>query len=153
LSFPSSIVTPGFAVKEEIGWNAGQDPTRRSAVIDRRRVLALGAAAVVRLLAPFPVAHAGNLSDLRFRVLLRRSTIGEHNVTFRMDGDRLKVETRIHIAVRTLFRYVFRLDHDAQEVWQSDRLVSVTSTTDSTTHAGSARFQISGNAVQDGFPS
>jgi hypothetical protein len=70
-----------------------------------------------------------------------------------MDGDRLKVETRIHIAVRTLFRRVFRLDHDAQEVWQSDRLVSVTSTTDSTTHAGSARFQISGNAVQDGFPS
>jgi hypothetical protein len=115
-------------------------------------VLALGAAAAVApLFAPFPVAHARSLSDLRFRALWRGATIGEHSVMFRMDGDRLNVETHIHIAVRALFRNVFRLEHEAREVWQSDRLVSVTSTTESTTRAGSARFQVSGNAGQAGF--
>jgi hypothetical protein len=46
-----------------------------------------------------------------------------------------------------LFFTVFRLKHDAQEIWQSGRLVSVTSTTD----RDGTHLQVSGNAVGDGF--
>ena len=70
-------------------------------------------------------AYAVARRDLRFRALWQRSSIGEHRVAFRMDGDRLVVDTHIDIAVRVLFFTVFRLKHDAQEIWQSGRLVSV----------------------------
>ena len=85
--------------------------------------------------------------DLRFRALWQGSSIGEHRVAFGTDGDRLVVDTHIDIAVRVLFFTVFRLKHDAQEIWQSGRLVSVTSTTD----RDGTRLQVSGNAVADGF--
>jgi hypothetical protein len=71
-------------------------------------------------------------------------SIGEHRVAFRVDGDRLVVDTHIDIAVSVLFFTVFRLMHDAQEIWQSGRLVSVTST-------NGTHLQVSGNAVGDGF--
>jgi len=58
------------------------------------------------------------------------SPIGEHRVTFRPDGDRLTVETRVEIAVKVLFFTAFRFKRQAEEVWWSGRLVSVTSTTD-----------------------
>ena len=61
---------------------------------------------------------------------MARSAIGEHRVAFGTDGDRLVVDTHVDIAVRVLFFNVFRLTHDAQEIWQSGRLTSVTSTTD-----------------------
>jgi hypothetical protein len=54
---------------------------------------------------------------------------------------------RFIIAVRVLFFTVFRLKHDAQEIWQSGRLVSVTSTTD----RDGTRLQVSGNAAAGGF--
>jgi hypothetical protein len=75
-------------------------------------------------------AYAATRRDLRFRALWRGSSIGEHRVAFGTDGDRLVVDTHVDIAVRVLFFNVFRLTHDAQEIWQSGRLVSVTSTTD-----------------------
>ena len=92
-------------------------------------------------------ADAAARRDLRFRALWRGSSIGEHRVAFGTDGDRLVVDTPIDIAVRVLFFTVFRLTHDAQEIWQSGRLVSVTSTTD----RDGTRLQVSGNAVADGF--
>jgi hypothetical protein len=87
--------------------------------------------------------------DLRFRALWHGSSIGEHRVAFRTDGDRLTVDTHIDIAVKVLFFNVFRLKHDAQEIWRSGRLVSVTSTT----NRDGTRLQVSGNAVADGFRS
>ena len=92
-------------------------------------------------------AHAAARRDLRFRALWRGSAIGEHRVAFRMDGDRLVVDTHVDIAVRVLFFTVFRLKHDAQEIWQAGRLVSVTSTT----NRDGTRLQVSGNAAADGF--
>jgi hypothetical protein len=85
--------------------------------------------------------------DLRFRALRHGSPIGEHRVTFRPNGDRLTVETRVEIAVKVLFFTAFRFAHEAEEVWQSDRLVSVTSTTDD----NGTLLQVSGHAVADGF--
>jgi len=111
-------------------------------------MLALGAtAAVMPLIGFLPFAHAATRRDLHFRALRRRSAIGEHSVVFRMDGDHLKVDTHIDIVVRFLFITVFRLKHDAQEIWQSGRLVTVTSTTE----RDGTRLQVSGNAVEDGF--
>jgi Family of unknown function (DUF6134) len=101
------------------------------------------------LLGPLTAAraHAATRRDLRFRALWHGASIGEHRVAFGTDGDRLVVDTHVDIAVRVLFFTVFRLTHDAQEIWQSGRLVSVTSATD----RDGTRLQVSGNAVADGF--
>jgi hypothetical protein len=123
-------------------------PTRHSEVMSRRRMLWMGAAAAVTpFLGPFPFAHAATPSDLHFRALWKGRSIGEHVVTFRTDGDRLMVETHIDIVVKVLFFTAFRLKHHAQEIWQSGRLVSVTSTTD----RDKTHLQVSGHAVEDGF--
>jgi hypothetical protein len=118
--------------------------------MSRRRLLGLAlTAASMPLLGPLlPVrTYAAARRDLRFRALWRGSSIGEHRVAFRMDGDRLVVNTHIDIAVSFLFFTVFRLKHDAREIWQSGRLISVTSTTD----RDGTHLQVSGNAVGDGF--
>ena len=116
----------------------------------RRRLLGLAtAAAAIPLFGPLLSvrAYAAAHRDLRFRALRHGSPIGEHRVTFRPDGNRLTVETRVEIAVKVLFFTAFRFKHEAEEVWQSDRLVSVKSTTDD----NGTLLQVSGNAVADGF--
>jgi Family of unknown function (DUF6134) len=118
--------------------------------MSRRRLLGLAAtAAALPLPRPLPSvrAYAATQRDLRFRALWHGSSIGQHRVGFGTDGDRLVVDTHIDIAVRVLFFDVFRLTHDAQEIWQSGRLVSVTSTT----NRDGTRLQVSGNAAADGF--
>jgi hypothetical protein len=118
--------------------------------VTRRRVLGLAAAvAAMPLFEPLLSvrAYGAGPRDLRFRALRRGSPIGEHRVTFRADGDRLTVETRVEIAVKVLFVTAFRFKHEAEEVWQSDRLVSVTSTTND----NGTLLKVSGTAVADGF--
>jgi hypothetical protein len=118
--------------------------------MSRRRLLGLAAsAAAMPRLGPLTSAraHAATRRALRFRALWQGSAIGEHRVAFGTDGDRLVVDTHIDIAVRVLFFNVFRLKHDAQEIWRSGRLVSVRSTTD----RDGTGLQVSGNAVEDGF--
>jgi hypothetical protein len=118
--------------------------------MSRRRLLGLAAtAAAMPLLRPLASVHAYAAAqrDLRFRALWQASAIGEHRVAFRMDGDRLTVDTQVDIAVKVLFFNVLRLKHEAQEIWQSGRLVSVTSRTD----RDGTRLQVAGNAVEDGF--
>src|SRR6185503_233402 len=100
--------------------------------VTRRLFLTLSTAAVaVPVLAPFAALGVDPAArrDLRFRALRGGASIGEHRVTFRSDGDRLTVATRVDIAVKVLFITAFRFKHDAEEVWQADRLVSVKSTT------------------------
>ena len=117
-------------------------------MIVRRRMLALGvAAAVMPFFAPLRLACAETRRDLRFRALWKGASIGEHSVAFRTQGDRLTVDTHIDITVRVLIFTVFRLKHDAQEVWQSGRLVSVTSET----RRDGARLKVSGSTVREGF--
>jgi len=114
-------------------------------MISRRRMLCLVTA--MPLLGRLPFAHAATRQNLRFRALWQGSPVGEHRVAFRSEGDRLTVDTHIDIAVKVLFFTVFRLKHDAQEVWQSGRLVSLASTTE----RDGARMKVSGDAVKDGF--
>lgn len=116
--------------------------------MDRRRLLALGAAAAVMpLVEPLPFAHATAPRDLRFRALWEGSPVGEHRVAFRIDGDRLTVDTHVDITVKVLFFTAFRLKHDAREIWRSGRLESVRSTTE----RDGSRFNVSGDAGESGF--
>jgi hypothetical protein len=118
--------------------------------VTRRRFLGLAtAAAAIPVLGPLLSLRAYGAAhrDLRFRALRHGSPIGEHRVTFRPDGSRLTVETRVDIAVKVLFVTAFRFTHEAEEVWESDRLVSVKSTTDD----NGSLLQVSGNAVAGGF--
>jgi hypothetical protein len=107
------------------------------------------AAAAARLLTPFRPfpARAEPSRDIHFRAMHRGSPSGEHNIAFRLDGDRLLVTTHIELAVKVLFFTAFRYMHDAEEVWQAGRLVSVKSTTND----NGTRLQVSGFAAGDGF--
>jgi hypothetical protein len=48
-----------------------------------------------------------------FAPLRHGSPIGERRVTFRPDGNRLTVETRVEIVVKVLFVTAFRFKHEA----------------------------------------
>jgi hypothetical protein len=92
-------------------------------------------------------AHAAVPQDLRFRALRAGSQIGQHSVSFRMDGDNLAVVTRVEIVVKVLLFTIFRFKHQSEEIWHAGRLVSVNSTTDDDGRLA----QVSGGAVTDGF--
>jgi hypothetical protein len=135
-----------------VGAKAGDSEQARGDFrqVTRRRLLGLAAAsAAMPLFGPLLSvrANAAAHRDLRFRALRHGSPVGEHRVTFRPDGNRLTVETHVDIAVKVLFFTAFRYTHEAEEVWDSGRLVSVKSTTDD----NGTLLQVSGNAVADGF--
>jgi hypothetical protein len=115
----------------------------------RRRTLRLFAAIAVNplLALPLGVRAAATPQQLSFRALRNGSPIGVHTVRFRQDGNRLVVTTRIDISVKVLFFTAFYLKHEAEEVWQAGRLLSVKSSTDD----NGTRLQVSGTAVQGGF--
>lgn len=116
---------------------------------ERRRALRrLGAAALCPLAAAsLPAWSAAIPADLRFRALRKGLPIGVHTVTFREDGGRFVVTTRIDITVQVLMFTAFHLKHEAQEIWQAGRLFAVKSTTDD----NGIRMQVSGTAVEGGF--
>jgi hypothetical protein len=122
--------------------------------VNRRRFLGLAAtASLLPLIGSFPSSPAqaategATPANIRFRASHRGETVGEHSVTFRADGERLSVVTRIDITVKVLFFTAFRLKHDAEEIWQSGRLVSVQSTTNN----DGVLLKVSGYAAADGF--
>ncbi|MGJ3261561.1 MAG: DUF6134 family protein [Rhodospirillales bacterium] len=118
--------------------------------INRRRMLAMtSAAAVLPLLGtwiPAPL-HASVPADLRFLAMYQGSPVGEHRVAFRSDGENIVVTTHIDITVTVLFITVFHYVHDAVEIWQSGRLISVESTTDD----NGTSLAVTGSASSDGF--
>jgi hypothetical protein len=99
------------------------------------------------LALPLSAGAAVAPSNVSFRALRNGSPIGVHTVSFRNEGERLIVRTRIDIAVKVLLFTAFYLKHEAEEVWQDGRLVAVKSTTDD----NGTRFQVSGSAVAGGF--
>jgi hypothetical protein len=118
--------------------------------VDRRRFLKLAAAvALPPLLAPLAPGRADAAAprDIHFRALRHGSAIGAHRITFKADRRRLIVETHVDITVKILFVTVFRFKHDAEEIWESGRLVSVASTTND----DGALLKVAGSAVADGF--
>lgn len=116
--------------------------------ISRRNLLVASAAAATLPLFGLP-SHASTPvpRDIRFIALWQGSPVGEHHVTFRMEGDRVTVSTRIDITVKVLFFTVFRLRHFAREVWRGGRLDSV----ESTTEQDAELMEVSGSATGQGF--
>ena len=118
--------------------------------MDRRRrnaVKLVVAGALQPLLGWAFDAYAATPRDVSFHALRNGARIGVHTVSFRQEAERLVVTTRIDITVKVLLFTAFQLKHDAQEIWQAGRLVSVKSTTnDNGTH-----LQVSGKAVEGGF--
>jgi hypothetical protein len=130
-------------VREQRLTRAG--PTWRA---DRRRTLGLLTALALHpvLVLPRP-AHAAAPPNLSFRALRNGSPVGVHMVSFRQEGERLVVRTRIDISVKVLLFTAYYLKHDAEEVWQAGRLVTVNSTTDD----NGTRMRVSGSAVEGGL--
>jgi hypothetical protein len=121
---------------------------RQPASCARRSTLRLLAGVTLSpLLAPFGARAAAAPANLNFRALRDGLPIGVHTVSFRHDGERLVVTTRIDILVKVLLFTAFSFKHEAEEVWQAGRLVVVRSTTND----NGTRMQVSGAAVSGGF--
>ena len=118
--------------------------------MNRRRLLRFAAAAAAApLLRPLlcSPAHARAEQDLRFRVLREGSSVGEHSVRFKPDGHLLIVTTRVEIEVKVLLFTAYQFRHEAQEIWDSGRLLWV----QSTTNDNGRRMQVQGEATPAGF--
>jgi hypothetical protein len=124
-------------------------PGKAAARTGRRRALRVfTAGALTPLLAcPLRLQAASAPTNLSFRALRNGLPIGVHTVSFRQDGERLVVTTRVDISVKVLLFTAFYLKHEAEEVWQAGRLLAVRSTTDD----NGTRLQVSGTATPDGF--
>lgn len=90
--------------------------------LSRRRALAaIGAFAAGPAAAQLPAAPR----DLSFRVSRQGSPMGSLRLAFTRDGDRLIARTLVELSVYVAFVRVFRYTHDATEIWQGDRLLSL----------------------------
>lgn len=69
-------------------------------------------------------------SRLAFTAYRNGEAIGRHELTFSRDGPRLSVATRISLSVKFLGFTAYRYAHVAQEVWEGDRLLSLSAQTD-----------------------
>lgn len=67
---------------------------------------------------------------LSFVVMREGQPIGRHELVFARDGGQLKVSTSIDLAVKIVGITAYRYSHRAQETWNGDALVSLTSRTD-----------------------
>ena len=67
---------------------------------------------------------------LSFAVMRQGQQIGSHKLVFERDGSHLKVSTSIDLAVKLVGITAYRYSHRAQEVWDGDALLSLTSRTD-----------------------
>jgi hypothetical protein len=68
--------------------------------------------------------------SLSFVVMRQGQQIGGHKLVFEHDGGHLKVSTSIDLAVKLIGITAYRYSHRAQETWDGDALVSLTSRTD-----------------------
>ena len=94
----------------------------------RRPLLGLGLLGLAQpgLLRPALAQPAA----LQFRILRSGSPIGTHRVDFSRQGDRLTVRAAVEIVVTLIGFTVFRFNHRHEEVWDGDRLQTVTSRQD-----------------------
>lgn len=109
--------------------DAPRDCTSPSIMLSRRRTILTLAAATLPLAAP--QAFAVPAADLAFRVHRSGSPIGWLRTTFAQAGDQLTVRTRLELSVYLAVVRVFRYLHTSEEVWQGNKLLSLSSDTDS----------------------
>ncbi len=119
--------------------------------LERRRLLGMASAVLALPLfesvLPTSVLAAPPPPDLNFRALYEGSSVGTHSVSFRGNNDHLIVTSQIDIIVKVMFFTAYRFEHEAVEVWRSDRLISV----ESTTNDNGEQRRVSGQATDEGF--
>jgi hypothetical protein len=88
-------------------------------------LLATGARAAV----PVPVGYP-QTSAVTYDVWREGARIGTYQVDFQHDGDKLRVHTRMSVAVSLLFITFYHFEHEAVEDWVDGKLVYYVSRTD-----------------------
>ena len=73
------------------------------------------------------VAYGPSLSFIAYR---KGEAIGRHELTFVRNGSRLTVATRIELAVKLMGFTAYRYGHVAQEIWEGEKLFSLSARTD-----------------------
>jgi hypothetical protein len=103
----------------------------RAIVVTRRQVVAGSAALGLMAAVPLPAVAATAPATLPFTVLREPSLnpLGSHRVTFRRDGEMLRVDVTVRIKVKLGPIPIFSYTHDATETWKGGRLVSLDSGT------------------------
>jgi len=109
--------------------------------------LGLGAGALLAGLAPAARAQDGLPPDIVFSVVRNGTAIGTHRVLFRPAGERMMVQTRIDLAVKVAFITAFRFNHQADELWDDARVLSLKSQTND----NGEKLEVAGSAVANGF--
>lgn len=96
---------------------------------------------------------------LSFTVLRNGEAVGTHVLRFEPKADGLGVAIDTNVVVKMAMIPVYRFEHHGQELWQSERLVSLTSTTndDGTRHslnvaAGGSALEITGDGAPSRLP-
>ena len=80
-------------------------------------------------------AQAKAPDSLRFTVLRNGEAVGHHTLAFRNDPKGLDVTIDTDVVVKIAIIPVYRFEHHDEEVWQNNRLVALSSTTnDDGTH-------------------
>lgn len=92
--------------------------------INRRSLIGFGAAA---LLTP-SMAHSADLVTRQFKITRSGSDIGTHQVSVRREGETVRAETVIEIAVKFLGITAYRYELAYTEVYQSGLLQSLNGT-------------------------
>lgn len=80
--------------------------------------------------APTQQLTAGPPRDLAFDLFREGNHIGTHTITFHKEGDRLRVDIDIELAVKVLFVTAYRYVHHNQETWRNGRLIAIATRTD-----------------------
>ena len=89
--------------------------------------LALAPAALMTAPLAAAIPESGRLA---FRVLRNDSEIGTHALAFTAEGEVVRVEIAIELAVRVLGIPFYRYSHRNTERWTGERLLLIDSTTD-----------------------
>lgn len=124
-------------------------PEGRGVVMSRRGLA--GAAAAGIFLASLPGSASANTRPpsgvIPFTVFRGGSEMGHHHTRFTADGNDLRVDVEIRLAVTFAGITVFRYTHDSTERWQDGRLVSI----DTETYDDGTEYRVRGRAEGDVF--
>lgn len=113
-------------------------------LLDRRTILTAGAAA---LIAPLP-AWAANTGMRRFKVTRAGSDIGSHTVSVTRDGDTVRAQTDIKIAVKVFGITAYRYELAYTEVYSAGLLQSLDGTSNDDGDRGYVRAVRNGDMLK-----
>ena len=103
-------------------------------LLPRLRVMRLLLLSLCLILPAHTVASADRAiaygPSRSFTAYRNGEAIGRHELTFARDGSQLTVTTRIKLAVKLLGFTAYRYEHTAYEIWENERLISLSARTD-----------------------